>query len=54
MPKRVGRVSRRSGEVERLRRLLMRLSSEDRPAFDALIRLILRTVPDTYKKVYRR
>lgn len=53
MPSRVGKGSRRNGEVEQLRRLLVRLSKEDRPAFDAIVRLMLRTVPRLYKKVYR-
>jgi hypothetical protein len=54
MPSRVGKVSRRSGEVERLQRLLVRLSSEDRQAFEAIVRLMLRTVPRRYKKVYAK
>jgi hypothetical protein len=63
MASRVGRDNRRSGEVERLRRLLVRLSYEDRPAFDALTRLILQRslrlrnsakVSRVYKKVYAK
>lgn len=41
----------RDGEIEKLRLLLERLSREDRPAFDAVMRLILRTLPSGYTDV---
>lgn len=53
MVSRVGRSNRRRQD-EQLRRLLVRLSRDDRPAFDAIIRLIIRSVPDVYKKVYKK
>lgn len=48
---RVGHVNRRNEEIEQLRRLLVRLSKEDRPAFEAIVRLMLRSVPRRYKRV---
>jgi len=54
MGSRVGNRSRRSVETERLWRLLVRLSSEDRAAFNAVIRLILRRNPRIYKMLYKQ
>lgn len=54
MGSRVGTKSRRNVETERLWRLLVRLSVEDRAAFEAVIRLILRRNPRISKKLYKQ